>query len=196
MTKVRSGRLLAFALTASAAGGVLGLLGAPHAVAAEASADLSITKVGPTRTPDGRFGYQITVTNNGPDASSGWTVLDPMQSPADLSAPGDIRSSDPRCARVVIGHHGNVDFYALQCKGGPLAAGSSTVIEVTAAGGGPNRASVSGNEPDSNPANNAAASVPVEDIPLVDPVVGAGAAVAFLAAGGTVSLIRRRTTSA
>ncbi|MEU1298723.1 MULTISPECIES: DUF11 domain-containing protein [Streptomyces] len=196
MMKIRSGRLLAFALTAGAAGGALGLLGAPHAVAAEANADLSITKVGPTQTPDGRFAYQITVTNNGPDASSGWSVLDVMNGVFQIDAPGDIRSSDPRCAVIATGYHGGVAQKALECKGGPLAVGSSTVIEVTAADGKLNAAAVTGNEPDSNPGNNRATSVPVGDIPLVDPLVGAGAAAAVLAAGGTVSLIRRRSTSA
>ncbi|MFF0228558.1 DUF11 domain-containing protein, partial [Streptomyces sp. NPDC004629] len=191
MTCVRSHRPLTFMLAAGAAAGVLGLLGAPHAVAAEATADLSITKVGPTPAPDGRFSYQITIKNNGPDPSSGWSVRDMMGGHAFPGAPNDLRSSDPRCAVVDGPMHGGVPQRYLECKGGPLAAGSSTVIEVTSFDARVNYASVTGNEPDSNRDNNSATSVPIGDSPLVDPAVGAGAAAAVLAAGTTISLIRR-----
>ncbi|MEU6611730.1 DUF11 domain-containing protein [Streptomyces shenzhenensis] len=196
MTRIRSGRLVAFVLAAGTAGGVLGLLGASHAVAAETGADLSITKVGPTPTADGRFSYQITVKNNGPDPSSGWIVFDPMVGPVFLDAPGDIRSSDPRCQVVASSYHGNLPQKTLRCDGGPLAAGSSTVIEVTAGDNRVNHASVDGNEPDSNPDNDRATSVPVESGPLIDPVVGAGAAAVALATGGAVRLVRRSRMSA
>ncbi|MFF0226215.1 DUF11 domain-containing protein [Streptomyces sp. NPDC004629] len=196
MMMVRSGRQLGFMLAAGAAGGVLGLLGAPYAVAAESGADLSLAKVGPTPTADGRLSYQITVTNNGPDASSGWTVTDPMGSSAWPGGPGDLRSSDPRCEVITFGYHAGLPLQMLECKGGPLAAGSSTVIDVTAANGSANYAWVKGNEPDSDSANNEARSVPIESSPLVDPVVGAGAAAVVLAAGGVVRLVRRGTTSA
>lgn len=192
MTCVRSHRPLTFVLAAGAAAGVLGLLGAPHAVAAEATADLSITKVGPAPAPDGRFNYQIAVKNNGPDTSSGWTVRDIMGGHAFPGAPNDIRSSDPRCAVVDGPLHAGIPQRYLECKGGPLAAGSSTVIEVTSADARVNYATVTGNEPDSNPDNNGATSVPIGDSPLVDPAVGAAAAAAVLTAGATVSFIRRR----
>ncbi|MFJ8792180.1 hypothetical protein [Streptomyces sp. NPDC102462] len=92
MTCVRSHRPLTFVLAAGAAAGVLGLLGAPHAVAAEATADLSITKVGPAPAPDGRYNYQIAVKNNGPDTSSGWTVRDIMGA---TPSPGPRTTSGP-----------------------------------------------------------------------------------------------------
>lgn len=186
-------RLLATALSAGGAWCALGLLAAPQAAAADPTTDLSVVKTTPTPTPDGRFSYQIVITNNGPDPSSGWTATDPMEGVAQVNAPADIRSSDPRCAVVPAGSHGGLTQYVLRCQGGPLAAGASTIIEVSSADGGLNEVFVSGNEADSNDTNNRATSTtPIDSVPLINSTVAASAAATALASSAAIPLIRRR----
>ncbi len=112
-----------------------------------AQVDLEVDKTGPASVQAGDpLTYNITVTNKGPNASTGWTLTD--QLPAGLLNPS---TSTPGCSIV-----GGV----LSCTGGPLAAGASTVITVsgTAASTGvtslTNTVVVDGNEPDPVPGNN------------------------------------------
>jgi len=112
-----------------------------------AKADLGITK---TASPDPAFvgdaiTYTLTVTNHGPDASSGGTVTDTL--PANVS----YSSDDDGCTNAA----GTVT-----CPTGSLANGALQVIHIvvtaTAAGPATNTATVTGNEEDDNPANNTA----------------------------------------
>ncbi|MEV7004393.1 hypothetical protein AB0N62_43295 [Streptomyces sp. NPDC093982] len=189
-------RFVATALSVGGACGALGLLTAPQAAAADPTADLAVIKTTPVPTADGRFSYLIVISNNGPDPSSGWTATDPMEGVAQVNAPPDIRSSDPRCAVVPTGTHGGLTQYALRCQGGSLAVGASTTIEVSSADGTRNQVFISGNEADSNVANNQAASTtPIDSIPMINSAIAASAAATALAAGGAINLIRRRQHS-
>ncbi|MDX3763654.1 hypothetical protein [Streptomyces sp. AK02-04a] len=125
--KKPSNRLLAIALTA---GGALTLLGAPQAAAAS-SADLSVTKTGPTSVAPGEpIDYEVTITNHGPDASSGWTFEELLGRP--LEGPPLIQSSDPRCKSVSRPDPTtSAPAYYLVCSGGPLAVGASTTVNIT-----------------------------------------------------------------
>jgi uncharacterized repeat protein (TIGR01451 family) len=110
------------------------------------SADLAIEKTGPATVDQGaRFSWTMTVTNNGPQASSGTTVTD--QIPAGVLRP---RTSTPGC---------EIADRRLECQIGELAVGDSTRIELS--GRAPlrqgcvtNPAGVSGNEIDTDPTNN------------------------------------------
>ncbi|MFI5621112.1 DUF6923 family protein [Streptomyces sp. NPDC051567] len=108
--------------------------------------DLGVTKTGPaTVLPGGNVSYTIQVTNNGPNASSGWTLTDAI--PATLA---NAATTTPGC--TVTG--GN-----LSCTNGPLAVGATANITLTgtAAAGATsivNTAVVHGNDPDPNPAND------------------------------------------
>jgi uncharacterized repeat protein (TIGR01451 family) len=131
-----------------AAGGYTVVATGPTApITITATADLGITK---TASPDPAFvgdpiTYTLTVTNNGPDMSSGGMVTDTL--PANVSYVSD----DDGCLHVV----GTVT-----CPTGSLANGGSQVIHVvvtaTAAGSATNTACVRGNEADNNSANNCA----------------------------------------
>jgi len=110
-------------------------------------ADLGITK---TESPDPAFvgdtmTYTLTVTNNGPDSSSGGTVVDTL--PANVSYVSD----DGGCTNAA----GTVT-----CSTGSLASGASQVIHIvvtaTAAGTATNTATVKGNDIDDNATNNTA----------------------------------------
>ena len=80
--------------------------------------DLSIVKTGPTSVaPGGTITWQITVTNNGPADSSGFTVSDAV--PAAVTG---VASSTPGC--IVSGHN-------LVCSEGVLPVGGSFVITLT-----------------------------------------------------------------
>ncbi|MFJ2753617.1 DUF6923 family protein, partial [Streptomyces sp. NPDC087297] len=108
--------------------------------------DLAVDKTGPASAQVGDpIAYTIKVTNNGPAASSGYTLTD--QIPTGLLNPA---TSTPGCTIA-----GGV----LTCTGGPLAAGGSTNIILTGTAGPgitkiTNTVIVDGNEPDPNPGND------------------------------------------
>lgn len=109
--------------------------------------DLGLTKTGPDEyTPGGTITYTLTVTNNGPGASSGSVVTD--QIPASVTS---VSSPTPGC---------DVDGNALSCTLGELAPSESTTLTVTGTvaagttGELTNTASVTGNEQDPTPGNN------------------------------------------
>ncbi|MET8755815.1 Ig-like domain-containing protein [Streptomyces sp. NPDC004667] len=109
--------------------------------------DLRMTKTGPTRVvPGGAISYSLTVTNDGPDASSGYTVTDAIPPGLENAA-----TTTPGCS---------VTGGRLSCTAGALANGSSNTISLTgtAAASGvtsiANTASVTGNDRDPNAANN------------------------------------------
>ncbi|MFJ7416487.1 DUF6923 family protein [Streptomyces sp. NPDC098077] len=112
----------------------------------ERPVDLGVVKTGPaTVSPGGVIAYTITITNNGPNASSGWTLSDPV--PAGLA---DAATTTDGCT---------VTSGSLSCTGGALAVGETVGIELTgrAADGVSevvNTATVSGNDPDPNPDND------------------------------------------
>ncbi|MCM2389723.1 DUF7507 domain-containing protein [Streptomyces albipurpureus] len=109
-------------------------------------ADLAMSKTGPASvSPGGTITYQLQVTNNGPDASTGYTVTDTL--PAGLS---NASTSTPGCS---------ITGGVLTCDGGALAVGDSDTITVTgtAAAGATtitNTAKVTGDNDDPNPDNN------------------------------------------
>ncbi|EDY49711.1 hypothetical protein SSCG_02813 [Streptomyces clavuligerus] len=109
-------------------------------------ADLALTKDGPAAVnPGGEIAYELTITNNGPDDSTGWTVTDPI--PAGLN---NAATTTPGCA---------ISAGTLTCVGGALPVGDSTTVELTgtAAPGATsvtNTATVTGDDPDPDPDNN------------------------------------------
>jgi uncharacterized repeat protein (TIGR01451 family) len=115
----------------------------------EKPADLAIAMVDssdPSRA--GRnLTYTITVKNNGPNPASGVKVTDTL--PAGLSA-RSTSASQGSCSGTTT----------ITCSLGNLAVGGSATITIvvrpSAAGTITNRASVSGNQPDPNNANNSA----------------------------------------
>ncbi|MEU9606419.1 hypothetical protein [Streptomyces sp. NPDC048057] len=110
------------------------------------SVDLAVTKVGPAEAaPGGHVAYRITVTNNGPGDSSGWTLTD--------TVPGGLEDAATTTAGCTIASR------TLTCEGGPLAEGDSAAVVLTgtAAEGATtivNTVTVEGNEPDPDPDNN------------------------------------------
>ncbi|QDY78209.1 beta strand repeat-containing protein [Streptomyces qinzhouensis] len=109
-------------------------------------ADLALTKTGPASVnPGGQITYVLTITNNGPDDSSGWTVTDPI--PAGLT---NAATTTPGCS---------ITGGTLTCTGGALPVGDSTTISLTGtaapgATGVTNTATVTGDDDDPNPNNN------------------------------------------
>ncbi|MER6529092.1 DUF11 domain-containing protein [Streptomyces sp. NPDC001508] len=151
-----------------------------------ARADLEVVKVGPLKVNQGDpVEYTITVMNNGPADSSGWTVNDTL--PAGLQNPS---TPTPGCT---------IDGSQLSCTGGALAVGKSATITVKGTAPVPggvtldNVATVRGNDPDPKPENNTSKTTTEVDVPLIDPAVGTATA-AGLGALGTVILRRRRNT--
>ncbi|MFI5545267.1 Ig-like domain-containing protein [Streptomyces sp. NPDC051815] len=111
------------------------------------SVDLRMTKTGPARVvPGGAIAYTLTVTNDGPDPSSGYTVTDTIPPGLENAA-----TTTPGCS-IASGR--------LSCTSGALANGSSNTISLTgtAAASGvtsiANTAEVTGNDRDPNSANN------------------------------------------
>jgi uncharacterized repeat protein (TIGR01451 family) len=108
--------------------------------------DLAVTKSGPASvSPGGEVSYTITVANNGPAESSGWTVTDTV--PEGLL---DAATSTDGCA---------ITSGVLSCTGGALAVGASTEITLTGRAATDvvsivNTAMVFGNDPDPNPDND------------------------------------------
>ena len=97
---------------------------APDSTAADgascisAPTDLQVVKAGTTQpAPGSPVSWTLTVTNNGPAVSSGWSVNDVV--PAGFTAV----SATPGC--TVTGN-------TIACTGGTLAVGASAVINVTA----------------------------------------------------------------
>ncbi|MEU5977928.1 DUF11 domain-containing protein [Streptomyces sp. NPDC047315] len=125
-------------------------------------ADLGIVKTGPASVdPGGQVTYELTVTNHGPDDSTGYTVSDTL--PAGLSG---ATTSTPGCS---------IGAGVLTCTGSGLADGASTTIEVTgtAAAGATslvNTARVTGRDDDPNPDNNTS-TITTTVTPTPSPVV-------------------------
>ncbi len=112
-------------------------------------ADLSLRKLGPaTVDPGGQVSWTITVTNDGPDPSSGSTVTDVL--PAAVSNP---QTSTPGCAIVGV---------VVACAVGPLAVDDTHEIVVTADAPDSystcfdNTATVAGDEEDPDAGNDSA----------------------------------------
>ncbi len=115
----------------------------------ERPTDLSITKVD-SRDPSraGRdLTYTMTVTNNGPNPATGVTVTDTL--PSGLSARSSSASQGSCSGTTTV-----------TCALGDLASGASATVTIvvrpSSAGKITNTASVSGNQPDPNQANNTA----------------------------------------
>ncbi|MFJ7423563.1 DUF6923 family protein [Streptomyces uncialis] len=110
------------------------------------SVDLAVTKTGPaTVTAGGAVSYMITVVNNGPSDSTGWTLTDPV--PAGLT---NAETSTPGCS---------ISGGTLTCTGDALAAGADTEITLTGTAAANatsivNTATVTGDDPDPVPDNN------------------------------------------
>ncbi len=115
----------------------------------EKPADLAITKVDsadPSRA--GRdLTYTITVTNNGPNPATGVTVTDTL--PSGLTARSSSASQGSCSGTATV-----------TCALGDLASGASATVRIvvrpSSAGTITNTASVAGNQPDPNGANNSA----------------------------------------
>lgn len=112
----------------------------------ELPVDLGVVKTGPaTVSPGGDIAYTITISNNGPNTSSGWTLSDPI--PAGLA---NAATTTDGCA---------IDSGSLSCTGGALAVGDTVEIALTGRAADEvsevvNTATVSGNDPDPNPDND------------------------------------------
>jgi len=115
-----------------------------------APTDLSVTKTAAPAayTPGQQVTYTITVKNNGPSQSSGYTLTDTI--PAGLTSPA---TSTGGCT---------ITGSALSCTGGALAVGASDTITITgtadknSTGDLTDTATVTGNEADTNPKNDTA----------------------------------------
>ncbi len=113
--------------------------------------DLAVLKSGPAyASPGGTVTYTITVSNEGPGDSSGWTVSDTL--PSGLNAPvisGPVTSS-------IVGN-------TITASGGQLDAGESVSFTIRATLNAgvdaciTNTATVAGNERDTNSANDSSA---------------------------------------
>ena len=109
--------------------------------------DLAVVKTGPAEVaPGGTFTYTLTVTNNGPGTSSGFTLRDAV--PFSLTG---VSSPTPGCT---------VGFNVVTCTGAGLPPGGSTTIQIVATmppGATAcvvNTATVLANESDPNSFNN------------------------------------------
>ncbi|MGM7697928.1 DUF6923 family protein [Microbacterium sp. A84] len=111
--------------------------------------DLAMDKSAPPRfTPGGEVAYTLTVTNNGPGESSGWSFSDVV--PADLTGVS-VTSDDATCT---------ADINTVSCAGGRLLPGDSVEIIITGTSSATavdcfnNTATVLGNELDPDETNN------------------------------------------
>lgn len=136
-------------------------VGDPTTIGVECEADLAIAKSAPgTVDPGGQIEWTITVTNNGPSASSGSTVTDTI--PAGVT---NAATSTPGC---------NVAGDTVTCTLGELAPGAST--EIVVIGQAPetfstqveNEATVEGNEDDPDPGNDTDTSTTGTRGPMTD----------------------------
>jgi uncharacterized repeat protein (TIGR01451 family) len=126
-----------------------------RALSRPAAADLAIAKQA-TLLRDGRIGYELTVTNKGPDRSPGATVTDAL--------PPQVAFSSDSCAGA-----GGPPW---SWRTGPLASGASIrcslVVGFVATGQIANSATVAGVLPDLAPGNNTAtATVEVKPFRLL-----------------------------
>ncbi|MET9325117.1 CARDB domain-containing protein, partial [Streptomyces sp. NPDC003038] len=143
--------------------------------------DLSITKSAtPARvTAGGQVRYTMVIRNNGPDASTGYTLTDPFPAGIDVT---DM--SGMECFTVSPG------LDDMTCTGGPLAVGATRTVTITgtvaedAARTLTNRACVEGREPDTNEANNCATATVI--VPRSDLSITKSATPARVTAGGQV----------
>jgi uncharacterized repeat protein (TIGR01451 family) len=134
-------------------------------VCVQARVDLAITKVGSPASQDlgaGNITWTMVVTNNGPSADTGVTVSDPMPAGNTYVSSSTTKGS---CTGGAI----------LTCDIGPMAAGESVTITLVTTpsqvGIQTNTGTVSGDRPDTNPANNVAnASVEITQ-PFTPPCV-------------------------
>src|SRR5207244_4328347 len=120
--------------------------------AAAKSVDLGVTKTGPaTATTGGPITYTLTAKNNGPDAATGATVTDTLPSGVGFTSATSTQGTCTNASGTVT------------CAVGSLASGASATITINAtapaaAGTITNTATVKGNEPDPNAANNTASA--------------------------------------
>ncbi len=128
----------------------------------EPGADLRLAKSGPaTVAAGGEVMWTLTVTNAGPDASSGSTLSDTL--PAGVTG---ARTDDPDCA---------IDGDVVTCAVGPLEVGASRDVVVTANAPAShstcveNTATVSGAETDLEPGDNDASARTCTDPPPAGP---------------------------
>ncbi|MEU0468081.1 DUF11 domain-containing protein [Amycolatopsis sp. NPDC006131] len=145
--------------------------------------DLGIIKDGPAQVNNGEtVTYTLTVLNNGPGTSTGYTVTDSI--PAGLT---NVTTSSPGCG---------VANMVLTCTGGSLGVGDSTTITVSGTADGSvetlfNTAKVRGNEEDPNPDNDNSNTVTTVVVPMFAAPLAAGA---LALAGGGFALRRRRNS--
>jgi uncharacterized repeat protein (TIGR01451 family) len=135
-------------------------------VCVQAQVDLAITKVGSPASQDlgaGNITWTMVVTNNGPSDDTGVKISDPM--PA-----GNTYVSSTTTKGTCTG--GAI----LTCDIGPMAAGESVTITLVTTpsqvGIQTNTATVTGDRPETNQANNVAnASVDITEAPITPPCV-------------------------
>jgi uncharacterized repeat protein (TIGR01451 family) len=142
-------------------------------------ADLAIAKQGSGRSgPVGaRFDYSLVVDNLGPSEASGVTLTEQIPAGVDLLA---VTPSQGTCAGTP----------AVTCSLGTLPVGARVAVSVAVVAQRPgtytNSASVRGNEPDPNPANNSAV-VSASAIARADLSTLKTSSPTFVHVGGTVS---------
>jgi uncharacterized repeat protein (TIGR01451 family) len=130
----------------------------------QALVDLSITKTGSPASQtlgDGNITWTILVKNNGPSADTGVTITDPMPAGNTFVS---ATASKGSCTGGAI----------LTCNIGPMAAGETVTITLvttpSTVGSQVNTATVSGNRPETNTANNTATAT-VQTVGVITPPV-------------------------
>ena len=133
------------------------------------TADLALTTTPSTATihPGGQASFVLAVRNHGPDEATGVTVQDPV-------APGSfVHSAQPSQGTCTL------TATQLVCRLGSLVSGGEALVSVTdtvaadASGTLVNEASVFGDDPDPDPANNVARSaITVTPLPVPAPDPG------------------------
>ncbi|MEU6645176.1 DUF11 domain-containing protein [Saccharomonospora sp. NPDC046836] len=148
------------------------------------AADLAVAKIAQSSViqQGSEIVYTITVTNNGPNDSSGYTLRDPI--PAGLT-------------QVTVSSGCQIATGVVTCTGGPLPYGQTHTYTVTGIADGTvayvaNTAQVIGNDPDPNTDNNTSTEIIEVEVPLVG--LAAGGVVALTALGGGAWYTRRRTS--
>jgi uncharacterized repeat protein (TIGR01451 family) len=135
-----------------------------------AQGDLAVTVGGTSALFPSNLTYTITVTNNGPAASSGITLTDTLASGLTWVSSTPSQGS---CSGTTT----------ITCSLGALGVGASATVSVVVTPGAPggytNNASVTATTPDLNSANNSASGVAFSNF--------AACATSTLTAGGTLS---------